>query len=524
MVSDAEKLASTELDANVSLRTVDAGRWQATASIGRSMLRYVAIVAMASQVTPDDYAVVALSTTLFLFANILVEVFPAALVRLPALTERDIRASFTSTMMLSVLVGAALILLAPTIANIFNDDRLAGALRLVGLTFPAQAFGASSIAVLQRDLEFRELMRIELIAVTVGYAGIGLPLAFFGFSYWAFLWAFFANALLKSLLAYRAEQHTLRLGFPSPETRVVARFGTNLMMSRVFHVGGREADKLILSSRLGVAALGPYEMAYKMMRLPVNIIIQVTNRVMYPTMARLAANAGPLDRSYLTTVSLAQTLLLPVAAFFFVLFDLIVDVTLGPEWEQTVLVGRILLLGTAFTTLTSVCDTLTRAVDAVAQGMRRKLIFALLVVVFTSVGAGWGSTGIAVGAVAASVVVAALMVQLVISLVPQLTLRRVAASLLDPIRLAAVAALTIALCRYVATIFLDNTIAVLLATTAGSVILGGGLALAIPRATWQRWSRSSEASRPTRRRRAPHLGKNAGSLIELKPIRLSARR
>jgi O-antigen/teichoic acid export membrane protein len=109
-------------------------------------------------------------------------------------------------------------------------------------------------------------------------------------------------------------------------------------------MAGRTVMQMILSRELGVAELGLYYLAAKLAFIPSEVSHEVINTVAFPLYANLQANMPAMARAYRAMLVAMMALILPVCVLLFALTPGLVTYVLGPNWEGTVELIRVLVL------------------------------------------------------------------------------------------------------------------------------------------------------------------------------------
>jgi PST family polysaccharide transporter len=148
------------------------------------------------------------------------------------------------------------------------------------------------------------------------------------------------------------------------------------------------------------------------MAVPADIVGDILDNVLFPTMARAQNDQPRLARAYRRGVSLIALVMLPSSVAFYLLAPQIVNITLGPKWTATVMPFRLLALGLIFRTSCRMSDALARACGFVYLRAWRQGLYAAFVIGGALVGQYWGVAGAASGVLLALCLNFFLMAQL----------------------------------------------------------------------------------------------------------------
>jgi PST family polysaccharide transporter len=326
-----------------------------------------------------------------------------ALVQRPELREAHVRSAFALGMYTAAGLVALLWLAAAPTASFFGMQALGleDVMHALTLVVLFEALGVVPEALLQRDLDLRGLARAEMLAALVGFVPAGVGLALLGMGIWSLVWAYVAQALLKTAVLVRSRPHARSLLLDRTATREILYFSGGFVPARLFNYAASEGDNFVVGKWMGAADLGVYGRSYQLMAMPAMFLGEVIDRILFPLMARYQRDIGRLQATYARGVALTASIMGPAAALGIVLAPEIVRVVLGPHWDAAVGPFRILVSGLLFRTGYKIADSLARATGTVYARMWRQGIFAGLVFCGALVGTRWGVEGVATGIVAA---------------------------------------------------------------------------------------------------------------------------
>jgi O-antigen/teichoic acid export membrane protein len=374
-------------------------------TLTQGLVQLGVLAVLARLLSPADFGLVGLATVFIGLAALLAQFgISVAIVRQPELTARDIRAAFTLAIGLGLLVTLVMAAGAPALAMVFRNRALTDVVRALSLTFLLGNPSAVAEALLEREMAWGRLMWVNLAAFVVGYALTGCLLALHGYGAWALVGSQLAQTLLRTILLLRASPHPKRLLFARGEIGRLTRFGGGYTLARLFNYGAQQGDYLVVGRVLGVAPLGFYTRAFKLMQLPVTYFAAVIAKVLFPIMARVPGELDRLRLAYLTGSAVITIVTAPLGALMIVTAPEIVDLVLGPRWHPAVAPFRVLSAGVVFRNAFVMAYCLDGAVGDMRKRMARDLLYAIVVLIGSVLGVRFGLAGVGAGVLAAIVV------------------------------------------------------------------------------------------------------------------------
>ena len=397
--------------------TISGLLWTAWGKGGNMFLTLLALAVLARLLSPNEFGTVSAALVVVGFSNIFSRLgLGPAVVQRESLQPRHLAAAFVGSCGLGLLVGMAIWLVAPLAAGFFRNPDVAPVLRTLAWLFPIHGLSTVAEALALRDLRFRWIANLELMAYAVGHVAVPILLAIAGFGVWALV----AGALVGAVIKAAAYLWTYRPPLKSrPEWHAFKEllyFGGGFTLARIANQLALQGDNLVVGHSLGSAALGIYGRAYNLMAAPASAIGKVLDDVLFPTLARVQDDVERLARGFRRAVAVIALATLPASVAVVILAPELVRVVLGPQWLEVVGPFRILAAGLMFRTSYKMSDSLARSTGVVYRRARRQMVYAALVIGGAYVGQGWGLEGVAAGVLVAVVANFILMAQLSLEL------------------------------------------------------------------------------------------------------------
>lgn len=318
--------------------------WTAGARVIAEAATFAAMVLTARLVSPADFGRASIALIVTLLATALTQQgFGSPLVQRPAVSRQDIGTAWILSLTLGV--GAAVIgffVVCPALAGIF-DARAAGMMQLACVSFLYCALGVVPVAMLQRELRFRDLALIDGVASICAAAVTG-AVAVATHSGFAIVWGALTLAALTSVGALVVGWPMLpRLAVSVRAARSLLSFGGLSALASLLYIAVSKVDYAILAARLGPAPMGYYARGFQMAFDYPGKATAILVRLALPLMARSSA---PEDLRALRTkmTSTHATLLSPYPLLLIVLAPTLVPALFGPVWEPAVAPTQILAI------------------------------------------------------------------------------------------------------------------------------------------------------------------------------------
>ena len=394
-------------------RTLSGFLWAFCGTVGQQALQFAVVLVLARLLTPHDYGTVAAAMVVIGFSQIFSQLgIGPAIVQRPVLETVHITTGFALSIIFGLLTCAVIFALAPLIAAFFHNDNLLPIVRVLAFGFPLEALSVVNRSLLQRQMRFRAFSGVEVVSYFVGYACIGITLAWHGLGPWALVFAYIGQVVTRSVLLLFVVRHRISLWIHRKAAGQLIHFGFGFSLARIGNYFALQGDNAVVGRWLGAEALGVYGRAYQFLILPVNLFGTVVDQVLFPAMASVQDDKPRLERVFSRSVAFVAMVTLPLSSLLIVLAPEIIDVLLGPKWAGVVLPFQILASSLVFRAGYKMSGSLIRATGFVYSRAWREWVYAACVVAGAWLGHFHGSGGVAAGVVVAIAINFLLMLDL----------------------------------------------------------------------------------------------------------------
>jgi PST family polysaccharide transporter len=240
-------------------------------------------------------------------------------------------------------------------------------------------------------------------------------LALKGFGVWSLVYGEIAGGVADKIFLIRASGWKPSLRTSRSAMRDLLKFGITVSFRDTLVHLSNNIDNVVIGKWLGVASLGYYEKAYKLMDLPVKELSGRTSSVLFPAFAQIHQDAGRLRSAFRKTVLTFSAAGYPLFGTLIVLAPQIVGVLYGPKWAATIVPFQILCLAGPARILTVVASSVVGATGDVGAEARRRVEAFVLVAVGCFVASRFSVSAVAWAVAAGNLVLMARMLQFLLT-------------------------------------------------------------------------------------------------------------
>lgn len=395
--------ARVEREATLTGRTLSGLRWSYIAAAASAVVQFGYVAAMSRLLSPTAFGLMAIANIAVSFGFYFSRMGVAqALIQRPVITQREIRAATTSGWITGSACTLILWLVAPRIAEIFDEPDVIPLLRVMGVSFLLSGLAMTSQGLLRRDMRFRALSKVQMVSAVVG-ATVGLGLAIAGAGVWSLVYSALAGTAVQVVMQYRLVRHPVRPLFRVREFVELYRFGIKISVIRLGEFAGKNLDTIAVGYVASTASLGLYNRAFFLVNLPVSkYLSNALSTVLFPGFSRLQGDQERVRRVHLSVTRLAAVILLPVCAGMAVAGPEIVRVALGEQWVDAIPLVPFFALAAALNIMSKLSELLAEARDELNRVIGLQFGYLVILVAFLVVaGLSGGPTWVFAAALAA---------------------------------------------------------------------------------------------------------------------------
>ena len=301
---------------------------------------------------------------------------------------------FTVMLLVSLMIFAVLILLAPWLAYFYRERGLSSVLQVVALAVLLEVIAAPLVALMRRQMAFGD---VAIVSITRGVtsAVVTVGLAALGFSYMSFAWGWLAAAFLSSALSIYLRPDTWVFTPQLRGWKEMLTFGgysgANVLLYKVYEA----LPTFLLGRTLSLDAVGIYNRATLICQLPNNVLLGGVGSVLLPALSAEVRAGHNLRDSYLRGVSILTALQWPALVVLAVLAHSLVPIVLGAQWLQTVPLIQIMTIAALPSFATELAFPVLVAVGAMRDVLLRALVAWPISAVAIGAAAQFGLTAVA---------------------------------------------------------------------------------------------------------------------------------
>lgn len=317
---------------NLSKSLVTAYMWNVVGKTTIRGLSVISTIVLVRVLSPEDFGIVAMATIFFGFFQMLANAsVNRYIILLDDPSKDDYDAAWTLTILLRFFSMLILFAFSSVIAGYMTTPELTLVLQLICITNFIAAFQSAGMISLEREVNFKPLNKIAVIAKVIATA-FTLFYAIKLESYFALIIGESVLIITTVLVSYIVCNHKPAFNFHFDKK--MFQFASFLFLRNFVGYSRSQLDTFIVGKSFGNEALGEFSIARQFSIMPQTEIFGPAMQPAFSVLSRLKNNIPQFDSKLYQGLFIGYSLLVPSAFGLLYCADNFVGVVLGSQWNS----------------------------------------------------------------------------------------------------------------------------------------------------------------------------------------------
>ena len=317
--------------------------WQFLNRVFRQFVQLGISIILARLLLPSDYGLVGMVAIFITLMQTSSDLgLTGALVQKKDVSEEQIHSVFWLNNLASLGLWGTAWLIAPWIANFFDEPMLASIFIASTLSIVLMAPSGVARALIYKQMQFKTSFLIDWAGMLVG-GTVSVVLALLKMGVWSLVFGNLATTLCVTITTWRFSSWRPRWIWQPTSLTGITNFGTHYLATRVLQSLTANLDYLLIGKLFSATQLGLYFLAFRLMDLPRVQLGLVIQSVMYPVFIHLQEN-DERTQDVLFKLGLTTSLMVfPALAALMALAPDLIQLIYGPRWSDSALLLQLLV-------------------------------------------------------------------------------------------------------------------------------------------------------------------------------------
>lgn len=295
--------------------------------------------------SPNDFGIMGIIWVFISFSDIFINGgFLSALIQKKNVNEVDYSTAFYWNLVISILCYAVLYFTTPYISGFYDIPQLQEILKVQGLVLFFNALCVVQISRIQKQLRFKKLAIIDLIA-SFGGCILGIISAmFFNSGVWSLVVKMLSYSAINCIALWITEKWYPQKKFCWSSFKELFGFGSFMLLSSLTNVLYINFQPLIIGKMFSPKDLGFYTQARKLEEIPVMALTNIVSTVSFPIFSNLQDNKDKLISCLKKNIRSITFLSFPLMVFCIVAAEQIITILFSEKWIDSVPYFQLLCL------------------------------------------------------------------------------------------------------------------------------------------------------------------------------------
>jgi len=379
-------------------------KWSSLSHIVQQAIQLVTAVILARLLSPSDFGLMSMAIVVTGFIALFKDLgTSAAVIQHKNLSETLLSTAYWVHVVVGFLSTTLLILISALAGSLYREPGLVALVRVLSVTFFISGLGILPQTLLERELAFQKLIKIEVSAIAFGSI-VGIGSALLGAGVWSLVYQSLAVAAASTVFLWISSSWRPRMVFQWSEMKSICGYSLNLTGFNIFNYFARNADYILIGRFLGTRDLGYYTLAYRLMLYPLQSISGAIGRVMFPAYSQMQNDDAKFQRVFLNVAGSVALITFPMMLGLMALSEPFVLTFFGPQWVPVTLLLMILAPVGLIQSVGTTVGAIYQAKGRTDWMLRWGIGAGLLVMLAFVIGLRWGIVGVAIAYALVSVI------------------------------------------------------------------------------------------------------------------------
>ena len=307
--------------------------WSSVERFSNQGVSFIFSIILARILAPSDFGIIAMIGIFFAVAQSFVDSgFSNALVRKTDRREEDLSTCFYFNIGVGIVAYIVLFLIAPFIADFYNQPILSPIIRITGFGVVLNSLCVVQQALFTIKIDFKSQAKVTLSATIISGI-VGVVLAYQGYGVWALVWQGVVLSLVRMGLLWLMSKWRPTTGFSKSSFNYLFGYGSKLLASGLLDTIYNNIYPIVIGKFYTPAQLGNYSRALSFAQLPSSNITSILQRVTFPVLSTIQDDLPRLQTNYRRLLKLSAFIVFPLMMGLAAVAFPLIRVVLTPKWE-----------------------------------------------------------------------------------------------------------------------------------------------------------------------------------------------
>ncbi len=345
--------------------------WSSVSTIVRSAVSLLQVSILTRYLDKAEFGIIAICTLFIGFSQIFLDLgFSVGIIHKQNITSQQYSSLFWLNIFSGILITGGLCLLAPVVAEAYNEPSLVEILSLLSFSILFSSIGNQHRTVQQKQMRFKYISIIEIVTSLITLV-VAILLVTNNYGIYSLIYSTLFNILLSNLLFFcigMYKDRNISFHFGLTDTYPFLKIGIFSVGTQIFDYFSREIDVILISITLGKETLGVYSLCKKLVISVYSAITPILTKVLAPTFAHIQNDINYVRKIYYDVVESIAIVNFPIYFFISIFSYGIIRFLYGDSYTDSAIVLSLLAIYYGFLSTGSPVGSLQTALGRTDTG------------------------------------------------------------------------------------------------------------------------------------------------------------
>lgn len=359
-------------------------KWLALTKIIIQVFRWGSTFWVIRQLNPNDYGVMAIAE---IVVNILVAInylcIGNIIIRHKHISKSVIDTLFSFCLLIGLLLFLIQFISAPYFSAFYQTPEAKSVLQMLAFAYLIECFNVKPLALMAKNLEFKKLAQIDLIAGILTPASTIIA-ALYGLGYWSLAIGYIMHTLVRLFMANYLYPNALSLKWHYRKTSKLMKFGIQNSLSGAIAQIGNSLDFIIGGLLYSTSAIGIYQVGLQIAFIPLRKIAPELKRLSFPAFCKVSHDLSLVSSYYSKTIRLFSWIIFPIFWGLGIIAEKVITLVVTDKWAESAIIIQILCWALPLKLLNEITLTVLNALgrsDLVLKNSITPTVFLLISII-----------------------------------------------------------------------------------------------------------------------------------------------
>lgn len=310
--------------------------WRFAERCGAQIVQFIVSIVLARILAPEAYGTVALLTVFITIFQVFVDSgLGNALIQKKDADDLDFSTVFYTNIVFCIVFYIIIFLIAPIIANFYNDASLTILIRVLSISILISGVKNVQQAYVSKQLMFKKFFWAT-IGGTIVAAIVGITMALKGFGVWALIAQQLTNLTIDTIILWITVKWRPKLQFSFQRLKSLFSYGWKLLVSSLIDTFYNNIRQLVIGKKYSSSELAYYNKGNQFPNLIIQNVNTAIDSVLLPTMSNVQDNKEKVKNMTKKSIEVSVFIMAPLMMGLAFTANNVVEILLTEKWLPVV--------------------------------------------------------------------------------------------------------------------------------------------------------------------------------------------